>query len=91
MPDSVYENYSNIRLQNILDMVTGDCYKNQPKLSDQIKSVIEMSGIIDPLERLKLLYKMLKINSCLEINDENSPYIASMLYNVGFDIDTGCI
>lgn len=81
----------NIKLQNILDMLTGDAYLKQKNVAPQYKQYILKSGVENPLERLKLLYKIMGISTLLEINDDNAPYIASVLVShAGFDVYNDC-
>ncbi len=80
-----------MKLQNILDMLTGDSYKTQKNVSSVYIDYITKSNITNPIDRLKLLFKIMGVSNLLEINDENSPYIATILmYHGGFDINTDC-
>lgn len=89
--DIVKPECENIKLQNILDMLTGDSYKNQKNVSVVYKEYITKSNITNPIDRLKLLFKIMGVSNLLEINDENSPYISTILmYHGGFDINTDC-
>jgi hypothetical protein len=87
--DFVKTGCENVKLQTILDSLSGDGYLKQENFPNVYKSYISQSGVRDPLERLKLLLKISEIR--LDISDENAPYLASLLLeHAGFSVLDGC-
>jgi ABC-type multidrug transport system fused ATPase/permease subunit len=90
--NEIYPGCKNIKLKDLLEMFDNDHYKLQNAVQSSFKQLLSHSSYttMKNKERLEKIAIAAGLPYNLEINDENAPWIATLLINYGFIVDKTC-
>ena len=90
--NEVYPGCSNIKLKDLLKVFDNDHYKLQNAVQSSFKQLLSDPSYTNmkDKERLEHIAYAAGLPYNLEINDENAPWIATLLINYGFMINKSC-
>lgn len=86
----VYPGCSNIKLDDLVKAFDGDATKLQDTVRFAYLEMMKSDLSVDAKKRLEKYAKMAGLPYNIQINDENAPYIATLLMNYGFKFSDDC-